>query len=248
MGNTLIMLGDVVATMMSITELLGVEPRYTTLADGDNCLVFVEAKRANWVHANFASILSNLSARELEVGPPVTVFEHVVFGQCKPLELGGGRVTMVRDPWKVLSGALCGHRHYDHMVHGRKVLKVVSQCELALASGVPLLQAYFATVVERLETTRDLSSPEDYLEGSLLAAVRFQGLDYHAARVVPITLEARLSFEKAWGISVPYQHALEESLKSGITFPDVWAQIHVADGVDGWSLPSGDTDWLDGLP
>jgi hypothetical protein len=246
MGNSLIMLAAVIAAFMVLTDTLGVEPRYTALADGDNCLVFVEDKYASFVHENFSWAVSTVSSQELAVESMVTRFEDVVFGQCKPVCLGGDQVTMVRDPLKVLSGAFCGYRHYGHMRFGRKVLKAVSQCELALAKGVPVLQAYFGKAVDELQTTPDLQTPEDFLEGNLSAAVRFQGLKIGDARVVPVTMEARLSFEAAFGISVPMQLFLEEELPRKITFPDRWETISVRDGVDGFSSEEGDCDWLDG--
>jgi hypothetical protein len=129
------------------------------------------------VHARFAEAATAVSAQELAVENPVTRLEQVTFGQSNPVVVyrpnSGAVYSMVRNPWKVLAGAYSGYRHYnDYHRQGVRVLKSISQAELTLARGVPVLEAYFATALKRLVDVPDLADPEPVLEGRLLEAVR----------------------------------------------------------------------------
>jgi hypothetical protein len=193
-----------------------------------------------------------VSAQELAVENPVTRLEHVVFGQSKPV-LVGDKYRMVRDPFKVLSGAFSGHRHYkDYARFGARILKQVALGELALARGVPVLQPYFAAAVERLVMTPDLSH-FDFLEGRLLEAVQ---TGEYGMGVAEITSAARASFAEAWGISVEEQKVMEATLPGQINFPRsryqfpfsriyTWRDVEILDGPDGGSATSHDSDYLD---
>lgn len=149
---------------------------------------------------------------------------------------------MVRDIRKTLSYAFASYRHYEDPKFGARVLKAVSQGELALAIGLPILQAYFAAAVDRLSSVRDLSNPEYYLEGRLLdVPVK---LNDARKRTRPVTTESRLSFERAFGINPEEQRRLEDELVSGLRFPHEvpgfnW-DAHTVDLIDG---PDCDQIW-----
>jgi hypothetical protein len=250
LGNTLVMLCACRAAFRVLEHRFG-DMRYDLLADGDNALVFIEAKHAKLVHANFASAVREVSPQELAVENPVTRLEHVVFGQSHPV-LVHGRYKMVRDPFKTLSGAFSGYRHYaDFAKFGAKVLKQVAIGEMALARGVPVLQAYFAAAVNLLVMAPDLPNPADVLEGRLLEALSSGDWKQPALEV---TLESRLSFQEAFGISVEEQVRMEETLPRDIRFPPsrytglrryVWPVIAVEDGPEGGTGSVHDRMFLD---
>lgn len=220
LGNTLIMIAAVRATVHLMASRVG-HFRYDLLADGDNCLIFVEPAFATRVVGDFRSTCREVSAQELVVERPVTRLEEVVFGQSHPVWCAEGW-QMVRDVRKTLSNAFSGHRHFNEWTFGVRVLKATARCELYLARGVPVMQAYFSAAVERLAHVPDLPDPRDFLEGASLDAIRAAG-SWQAvisSVTVPVTAASRQSFEAAFGISGDEQVLLESRLRAHIGFPD----------------------------
>jgi hypothetical protein len=193
--------------------------RWTALADGDNCLVFVERRVASLVHQRFGDAVALVSAQELAVEKPVAVLEEITFGQSRPC-YNGVEYTMVRPPFKVLSQAFSGYRHYNHYKFGLRLAASVARAELHLARGVPVLEAYFAAALERLGGVRPLPNPEDYLEGHLLDALRAGALEFDSTPR-GVSEEARRSFALAWGLGVEEQLSLERQVVDSLEgFPN----------------------------
>jgi len=212
LGNTMLMGAIVDAALDRIETALGRTFRATYLADGDNCLLFVEISVGAAVREMFADATREVSAQELVVESPTTILEEVTFGQSKPCVVPAG-LTMVRDPFKTLSGAFAGYRHYGSVKFGLRLMKAIAQCELTLALGVPVLEPYFAAVLAELTKrgVRDLREPESFLEGRLLevpASARSRALQ----SVVGVSAESRRSFELAWCRTVEEQRLLEDKL------------------------------------
>jgi hypothetical protein len=251
LGNSVVMLCACRATMDLIESEQGLI-RHDLLVDGDNALIFVEGAKADLVWKQFAAKTRVVSPQELAVENPVDVLERVVFGQSKPV-FNGENYTMVREPYKVLSNAFSGYRHYDQYTHGLRVLKCVASCELALSKGIPVLQAYFARAVYLLASVPDLDSPDFFLDGRLyegLKLLRLRGERWADVKPTPVTAEARRSFAEAWGIDVERQLMLEKQLVEELEFPYVsrgwsgfrrwfskseltWESVRVTDGHDG---------------
>jgi hypothetical protein len=231
LGNTLIMLAVVRASFAVLEERLGRRFRWDTLCDGDNALIFVERSVATWVHTSFASVVQSVSSQELAVENPVTALEAIVFGQSKPC-WNGREYIMVRDPLKCVSTAFSGYRHYNHFGFGLRLIKAVSQCELALARGIPILEAYFAKALELVGDVPDLPDPEMYLEGRLMEAsraLRSSGETLADVKPMGVSARARRSFAEGWGIDVERQLEMERELVAGLSFPHCgkgpWAQV-----------------------
>lgn len=263
LGNTLVMLGSVFAAMDLLKDR-GFSAKWDVLADGDNCLVFVERRGADELYREFAPAVSAVSGQELTVEKPVQLLEEVVFGQSHPV-FNGREYVMVRDVFKTLSYAFSGYRHYrDYARHGVRVLKAIAECETALAIGVPVLQAYFSGALRKLQHVPDLTDPTQFLEARHIEAYRsLGGTDIHKVleQVRPISDDARISFSKAFGIDVGAQLELEESLVRGISFPHeegflakvwtrfgfnwvVWDPIHVLDRPYGQTVDKQDLCYL----
>jgi len=230
LGNTLIMGSAVDATLQLASEHLG-QFRATYLADGDNALLFVERRVAGDLRASFAAFMSQVCGHEMTVEKPVDLLEEITFGQCKPC-YNGERYTMVRHPFKTLSYAFSGYRHYNQRAFTGPLLKAVCQAELALANGIPLLEAYFAGALRKLSSYRDLKDPSDFLEERLRWGL---GSYTSSGKLRGCTAASRVSFEKAWGIGVEEQLVLEQQLVASL---DHWAvgehfdQVLVGNGPD----------------
>jgi hypothetical protein len=200
MGNTIIMLCVVVAVMRS----LGV--KFDVLVDGDNCLVFLERSSLPLVMANFAVRSQAWSGQELVVERPVDVLEEIRFGQSAPVNLGGKLGwTMVRDFKKVLSTSTSSYRWLREPSFAVVYLQGVARCELSLSRGVPVLQAWALHILGQTHTRKKLKE-HPFLDYFVVGAW-FAG----EADVVEVSGEARLSFERAFGLSVEDQLAMESS-------------------------------------
>jgi len=198
MGNSLIMLCAVVAGLRGIP--------FDVLVDGDNALVFMSS-------SSFASI-GDFSARvlaecghELALERPVRHLEGVRFGRSAPIYLGHGLGwTMVRDWRSVLSGALCSHRWLSEPVFGRRWLAGVVRCELSLARGVPVLQEFAARFLKAMEDVKIAPAEvytDYYVMGGWIAGME---------AVIPVSREARVSFELAFGLSPDDQVRVERGM------------------------------------
>jgi hypothetical protein len=203
LGNTLLMGSFVQRTM----ELLPLCKPWTVLADGDNCLLFVSREELS-VLDHFQATMSRVCAHEMTVEKPADKLERVVFGQSQPVRTAGG-LSMVRNPFKVLSGAFCGYRHFHDAKFAPKLIRGIALAERSLSRGLPVLGPYFERVCELtagIKTPRDLSL---FLEGHLLLAPPDPGW-------LPITSEARESFSTAFGIGAVEQVELERVLVEGL--------------------------------
>jgi len=202
MGNTLIML----AIVVGVIRRYGV--RFDVLADGDNCLIFLDGKSSDLVIPNFAADVRDASGHEFTLERPVHVVEEVRFGRSAPVNLGGNLgYTMVREYLSVLSGGLSSHRHLREPKYAREWLTGVLQCELSLARGVPVLQAWASSTLKSLDfrgKVRREPYREYFIQGAWLAEL---------GEEKEVELEARVSFERAFGLTVEDQVVLEQSFR-----------------------------------
>jgi hypothetical protein len=200
LGNTILMGTFTIAALETLTDATS---RWTVMADGDNCLIFIDRHSATRVHGLFAEAIASVSSHEVTLERPTDTIEEVTFGQSQPVLTDRGYV-MVRDVYKVLSGAFSGYRHYGEARFAPRLVKAVAQAEGALACGVPLLQPYFAEVLRVCQGYKDLSRPDLFLEGHLLHVPTYA--------VAPIGQRTRLSFERAFGIGPAEQVSMEARL------------------------------------
>lgn len=219
MGNTIIMLAACRATMAYLADV-GLPAAYDLLADGDNALIFLGPKFAGTIHTAFAQACREVCTQELVVERPVTRLEEVVFGQSHPV-WDGQNWRMVREFNKVMSGAFCGYRHYNHWTHGVRVLKAVAQAEAYLSLGLPVMQDYFQEATRKLSHVKDLPETSLDAETQVAEAIKLAGSwgAVKAAQPRPITPATRASFQAAFGIDVDTQKLLESRLPKEINFP-----------------------------
>lgn len=224
MGNTLTMLAAVVSAVK------GRAP-FDVLADGDNALIFVPASHWDVVVKGFHERVLAECGHEMVLEKPTRHLEGVRFGQSAPVHLGHGLGwTMVRDPWKVLSTAYASHRWLNEPKGGLRWIAGVSRCELSVARGVPVLQEIALKMHLATESLKPLGSDayRDYfVVGAWLAGRK---------DVIRPSREARLSFERAFGVS-PSTQLQWESVDVQPSMSFVFVEHHNIDGL--WEADPG---------
>lgn len=236
MGNSLHMLVVVLAVLRRY------KVPFDVLVDGDNALVFLRARDIGAVVPTFAQHALDLTGHELSLESAVGLLEEVRFGQCAPLDLGGGKLTMVREFVKVQSHALASHRWLRDPSFAREWVRGVAACELSLAIGVPVLQAWALRLV-------DLYGGPEGVRMHPHADLIYQGAwAAKAAEAEPVSPEARLSFERAFGVTPDAQLEMEARMGKleAVDFHGGWLRVEMP-SFDLWPAPPGFTEaCLDG--
>lgn len=195
LGNCLIMC----AMVWAYSRERGVPTKLVN--NGDDCVVFMERKDLARFSADLDKWFLELGFR-MTVEPPAYSLEEVEFCQMHPVACSGGW-RMVRNPRTSLEkDSLCTRPIPDH-----KTLKgwftAVGDGGVAVASGVPILQAFYAMYVRWGEGQQSHILSNEVTGMSFLS----RGLAKEAAE---ITEGARYSFFCAFGITPDTQIAVEE--------------------------------------
>jgi len=205
LGNVLLMVLMVMAAMRK----LGIT-NYQIMNDGDDCLIIMERK-------DFAKVRKHLVSIFLEFGQELKIenisydIHDVVFCQSKYTYTGTG-YAMCRNWRKVLSQTCAGTKHWNdpHMV--RPMMGLIGDCEVAMASGVPILQAY-GQALQR--NSRGLRAKITHMDSSYAYRVGLNiGEDIPTLPGLPISPMARLEFERTWGVPEWEQLRIEEILST----------------------------------
>lgn len=199
MGNSLLML----AICAGVLNTFGIP--FDLAVDGDNCLVFLRGVDASRVIAYFGSMVTQQSGQELVLEKPVRVVEEIRFGQSAPVFLGEGLGwTMVRDYRKVISGALSSHRWLREPLFAKEWCVGVLRCELSLSIGLPVLQAWVLACLRDMDFKGAVREHphRDYQAIGAWFAREEESRDVSEA--------CRVSFERAFGLTVPEQLLLEK--------------------------------------
>jgi len=204
MGNSLIMLAIVMATMSRI----GCR-QWDTLVDGDNALLFLPGKHAERVHAAFPSQARYVSGHTMALEQCVSKIENITFGQSRPVLLERGW-CLVRDYRKVISHGTSSHAHLRDPKYGLEFIRGVACCEAALADGVPILWKWSNHLLAQTESVK-----RRRVHG--LADYQAMGLDvdrlvHDAKRAREPDAVARASFTEAFGMGPDEQIRLEDLL------------------------------------
>lgn len=137
----------------------------------------------------------------------VDEFEQIDFCQCKPVKTINGWI-MVRHPERVLTrSSFCIDQSIKDVPTLLRWLRGVGLCEYAVNPGVPILQCYAEWCMSH--TNKDPIYEPNYKQW-----MRRLNVHDHS-----ITLEARLTFEKAFGITIDQQLFIESSIKQMIIDP-----------------------------
>lgn len=207
MGNTLVMVADVAGVLHE----LGVD--FDLAVDGDNALVFISGVDSDLVLGTIADRVVATSGQELTLESPCRSFQDIRFGQCAPVLCPTGGWVMVRDPRAVLSKALCSHKHFHEPKGALRYMKGVFQCELSLARGLPVVQAWCLEGLRALEHVRRLGD-EAYADWNY-AGAWFAESD----RALPVRAEVREAYSRSFGLSPEEQLQLEAGFRFDLSSP-----------------------------
>lgn len=205
LGNCITMLIMVLSAMLKLALT-----KFDTFDDGDDCLLIVEEEDEP-LTMQLPSIFLRYGM-VLKLENRATTPEGVLFCQSRPLLVRGDTWKMVRDPWKIMSTALVGVRHWEDPNYRRKTIAAVGLCELVLNLGVPVLQSYASALLRNAKVIADLRYASDGRRASVIRQARVIGVPLDKLKPQVIHGDARESFAKAWGMTPSEQRQMENWL------------------------------------
>jgi len=198
--------------------------RFDVLDDGDDCLLFIEARDEPLVNSTIEAAFLKFG-HELKLENRATELQDVVFCRSKPtyVELptasfvGANRETggckdsgwvMVRDYRHVLKQSLVSHRHYDQPTKAATVMRAVGESLSTMYQGVPVLQSFAHAILRG--TSHVVSKGFDHRSGLGYRHYHEYGSwQTKECSAVPVSLVTRTFFERTWGLPIDQQLRLE---------------------------------------
>jgi hypothetical protein len=171
--------------------------------NGDDFFIISERSCANFISTNLPPWFRNFGFI-VNMEQQVDTFESIEFCQTNPV-LVNGQWRMCRHPKTVLMKDIMCTVPLNGKNVLRKWLDAVGQCGLAIASGVPILQSFYAMYVRNGIPCGDKF--KTFIFQNTGTFDRMQGL---TALKVNITESTRYSFYKAFGVLPDTQRDLEE--------------------------------------
>nr|QDH87038.1 MAG: RNA-dependent RNA polymerase [Riboviria sp.] len=192
--------------------------KWDCLDDGDDILVIVEAEYAQLLRDELPGHFAELGM-DLKVENDTTVFEQIEWCQCRPVAVDGGW-TLIRSPAKVLSGALVGPKWVQMKSESsrRALANTIGLCEAILNRGIPVLSAFAESIIRNARTSRQVRV--DQADQLIYRVRRELGKSWMssipAVTTTPISDETRLSFSRAFDVSVDDQMHWEHYLSKWV--------------------------------
>ncbi len=190
--------------------------KYDILDDGDDCLVFLEKADLTWAIASVGPAFLEFGM-EVKVEAIAYEIEEIEWCQSRPVQVGPEEWRMVRNPSKVLGGALGGFKYFEQSIRARRrLVNTIGLGELACNAGVPVLQDFALSLVRISGTTRTLSLDSvDQLYYRVSRELRELGVktlaDVKPRQIWP---GSRFSYFKAWGVPAHEQVELERYFRA----------------------------------
>jgi len=205
LGNCVLMV-LMVATIMS-------GRMYDLLDDGDDCLLIIESEELKWVTDNVHQQFLEFGM-EIKVENIASELEEIEFCQAKPIRINEYETRFVRNPDKVFSTCLGGTKYFCQEGARASLINTIGMAELVLNLGVPVMQEFALALCRNASTEKQFSL--DLLE-TLSHRLKRELAERNMRQLVrldpaPITHCARVSFEKAFGLTVTEQLDMEKFL------------------------------------
>ena len=167
--------------------------KYDMLVDGDDSIVIIEQDDAKACKYKVFDWLGFETKHE-----ETDVLEHVEF--CQSRIVIAQEPCFIRNPKRVLAHTQSMRTRPNNHDEEANWLAGVGMCELACNRGIPVLES-FAKQLRSLSNNPKLDP--DY-------AFRWDAHKSYLDKEVPVTPQARMSFERAWGIPIATQLLLED--------------------------------------
>jgi hypothetical protein len=198
LGNVLLMIAVLVSFLWSLTVP---EKTWRIFDDGDDCALLVERHLQKSVVAQLPRYYKRMGFK-LKIEQVTDVFERIRFCQSSPV-YSRGRWVMVRDPARCLEKDLMQVKTFRTEKEWRAKLVAIAGCGLALAGDMPIYHAFYSMLGRYgAEKATNLENSRDYM-----------ALGMEAKHHEP-SIEARVSFFRAFGISPDEQVVLEDYYSS----------------------------------
>jgi len=212
------------AMTKQILDDLGI--KHCLYIDGDDFLIFVERSTAHLVdpkaYAKFG-MSTKLDSIAYEI-------EHIDFCQTRPVFNGVG-YTMVRNPVRMLERIQWGVGKFQHS-YIRSYLTSIGLCCLSLGMGLPVEQ-YIGNTLAALGGR--------WVNTSLNHSAKQMFMRPGKAKLVEPTLQVRLSYERAWGLTPALQQDIErlnvtlDSTIQDVAFPQYGSTT--SESEEGYNVP-----------
>lgn len=174
--------------------------------DGDDLLLFVSPSSLSLL-ADLPAFYLGYGVR-MKVEPPAFELEQVEFCQAKCVWDGAGWV-LCRNPFKALNtDAFVPYALRQE--HSLVLNRSVGLCGLTMAAGMPMLQTYYSKLIETGETGKFESAG---IATGMHMQHAIQVRAGHLPVVRPVDPECRVSFWKAFGISIDDQLLFEKAIE-----------------------------------
>lgn len=128
----------------------------------------------------------------------------VTYCQCKPVRIDG-RWRMVRNPWRVMSRAAHTCKSYPNSELYAELCHAKGLGELCCNTGVPILQEFALRMIACNPRFSKKAFDRYMLEN--------RRREVFTTRAQPVTAQARLDFELAFGVTAAQQLSLERALQ-----------------------------------
>lgn len=199
-------------------DSLGVKYRF--IDDGDDCGVFMEEEH---IH-----LLEGLPDHHLQFGYEMAVedtatrIEEVEFCQSRPVYLGEGRYTMVRNPIKAMKQDLLFIDRDWASVYD--VAHATGVCGIALYEGIPVLGEFYAMMARTKAADRAVRRLLSEMGGIVYVAKHAKAANRPSCTEPD---EARVSFYHAFGILPDLQVALESEFRAVTDLSEIKTVLHL---------------------
>lgn len=199
-GNNTMAYACLVTAMRMINQRI----TYHCLVDGDDCVLLLERKHLDEVVTQLKNVYLHFG-HEIKLEGIHHMINSVQWCQCRPCEFDTRGPTMVRDWRKVVSCALVGIQRFDRPKLQLSCCFAIGLCELALHSGVPIIQAFALKLI----SISNMKPPKDVSEYEWARLIQLR-LDPYQARARAVEYTTRLTFAAAWGVSPDDQISIEK--------------------------------------
>jgi len=197
LGNSIICY----AVLKSILKRLGY--KYRIGCDGDDCF-FVVGRSLTQIE------LGGIRQSYLDIGLEITLdvpeFPEALV-HCQTSLINTPVPIMVRRPWDTISKCLTSQKYFENTQTMNGFLNQMAMCELSLHRGVPVMQDFFKYILRHTKPTCNKRFDDEF-------SYRVKLASQMAAKDQDITIEARISFENAFGFDVEEQRMWERRFET----------------------------------